>query len=54
MHEKNTIDAMTIINKDLLGLENINPSDTNNEKFIEDYQEVNAMISELINEVKNI
>ena len=35
MHDKNEIDSISAMSKDLLGLENTNPSDTNNDKFIQ-------------------
>jgi hypothetical protein len=51
MHERNFIDSMTPVNKELLGLENNNAEQTNTDKFANDYKEINEIISELINEV---
>ena len=52
MHTNRQIDSMTDKNKELLGLENPQDSQIDNEKFASDYQEISALINDLVNEVK--
>jgi hypothetical protein len=51
MHTNKYIDSMTDKYKELLGLENPQDSQIDNEKFASDYEEISTLINDLVNEV---